>query len=116
MRQEKESISGLKEEEIAQELLNFHLKNSARKNCHSKLMEKIFENLQISFSFSNQSLFFQPFCVLNFLMYESSDEAFYESFQKNKKKTEALILQNCFGGKVNVRKVFKEQVSSIVCS
>lgn len=73
-------------------------------------MTKIYSNLQHSFMFSNESLFFHPFCVLNFLSYDSTDEEFYKSFQNNKKRTEALILQNCFGGKINRTKKFTHKV------
>lgn len=74
-------------------------------------MEKLFENLQSSFRFSRQSLFYQPFCVLNFLFYDSDKDAFIENFQKNKRKTEALILQNCFDVKIEVKRHYKEQVN-----
>ena len=99
---------------MAQRLLEFYLKNSSRKNCYSKLMEKLFEQIQSSFGFSHQSLFFQPFCVLNFLSYDSNKEAFYENFQKNKRKIEALILQNCFGGNIDIKKHYKEQVEALL--
>ena len=73
-------------------------------------MNKIFGNLQYSFAFSNESLFFHPFCVLNFITYESTNEEFYKAFRENKKKTEALILQNCFVAKIDRKKIFKKNV------
>jgi hypothetical protein len=106
-KQRKNPINQLNEEAMAQRILEFYLKNSSKKNCNLKLMEKLFENIQSAFGFSNQSLFYQPFCVLNFLFYDSDREAFKDSFQRNKKKTEALILQNCFGGNIDVKKHYK---------
>lgn len=108
--QQAEPIPEMNEEKIAERILSYQIQTQKHKDCFGKLMEKMFSNLQSSFFFSNESLFFHPICVLNFLFYDPSWKDFVQNFQRNKRKMEALILQNCFGGKITVKRVEQESV------